>query len=329
MTSDRMGTKTVDKRRALAVVRRLQGEQRTVEETARSIRNAARFRAGKPIRRRDMYAVRRGSGERFGVYGAGGCDLRSIVGAGPQLAQRVAGSFCITSFGKAHRTRSDIFLQALEHLDPSTTREVSERLDLTDDYFSPLLFEPTFRVPHQWGIGEFPKNVVVLSIAADSSRVAYRHREHGYLVDPGGFWLTSDMGDVLSDLSVVKWFASNFEKTGRIGVAESMANYTRIISELRHRSGAFVVMLNVLTVDPGSTALDYNHANSPNRVRRREFGMAARDLASKMNVPLLDVDRLTKEMGISGQADFVHYTSEQKALIAEEFAGLLIDANVV
>jgi len=317
------------KRRALKVVRRLDSEERTVERAARSLWNAAKFKVGLPIRRRDMYAVRGGSAPRFGVYGMGGCDVLSIVGAGPRLAEQMEGAFCIGSFGRADHTRSDLLLQTLDPPNLSVTREVTERLGLIDGYFSPTLFDPAFRVPFQGGIGEFPKRVVVLSTSADSSRTLYRNREHGFLVDPGGWWLSADMSDVLSDLSAVKWFSSNFAKARRIDVAESMENFGRIITEVRDRTGAFVVMMNVLTVDPGSSSLDYKHANSPNRVRRREFGLAVNDLAAKMNFPVLDVDRLAKEMGISGQADFVHYTKEQNELIAHEFAGLVLDAGIL
>lgn len=329
MTDDKKDSKISMKRKALKVVRRFDGETRTVEKTARSMRNAAKFRAGLPVRRRDVYAVRRGSASKFGVYGFGGCDILSIVGAGPDLADRVDGSFCIGSFGKADHTRSDLLLQTLNPPSISLTREVSDRLGLIDTYFTPALFEPAFQIPNQVGLGNFPKNVVVLSTSADSSRTLYRHREHGFLVDPGGWWLTTDMGDVLNDLSAVKWFASNFVKARRIEVEESMENFGQIITELRERTGAFVVLMNVLTVDPGSSSLDYKHANSPNRVRRREFGLAATELAASMDLPLLDVDRMTKEMGISGQADFVHYTPEQNALISREFARLLIEADVV
>lgn len=317
------------KRKALKVVRRFDSETRTVEKTARSMRNAAKYRAGIPVRRRGIYAVRKGSPQKFGVYGLGGCDILSIVGAGPTLADRVDGSFCIGSFGAADRTRSDTLLQTLDPPSPELTREVSDRLGLVNSYFTPTLFEPDFQIPNQIGTGRFPKSVVVLSTSADSSRTLYRHRDHGFLVDPGGWWLTTDMGDVLADRSAVKWFASNFVKARRIEVDESMDNFAQIIAELRARMGAFVVMMNVLTVDPGSSSLDYKHANSPNRVRRREFGLAATELAASMNVPLLDVDRMTKQVGISGQADFVHYTPEQNELISLEFANLLIDAGVV
>lgn len=316
-------------RRTLNIVRQLGGEERTVEKAARSMRNAAKFRAGRPIKRRDVYAVRNGSTRRFGVFGYGGCDILSIVGAGPRLARHVQTSFCVGGFGNAHRTRSDLLLQSLNPPSLSATASVTEKLGLSEDYFLPTLFDPTFRIPNQGGIGDFPKDVVVLSISSDTSRTLYRHREHGFLVDPGGWWLTTDMGDVLTDLSAVKWFAENFAKTRRIDVADSMDNFKEIVTEIRDRTGAFVVMMNVLTVDPGSSSLDYKHTNSPNRVRRREFGIAATELAATMNLPLLDVDRLTKEMGISGQADFVHYTPEQKRLIGNEFAGLLIDAGAV
>ncbi len=329
MTNDPRDPDVGMKRKALRVVRRFDRNTRTVEKMARSMRNAAKFRAGQPIRRRDMYAIRKGSKQRFGVFAFGGCDLLSIVGAGPELASHVDGSFCLGWFGKVDHTRSDLLLQTLNPPSPSMTAEVMQRLGLIDTYFSPTLFEPTFSVPYQAGLGEFPKNVVVLSISADSSRTLYRHREHGFLVDPGGFWLTANLGDVLNDLSVVKWFASNFVKARRIDVAESMDNFAQIITELRDRTGAYVVMLNLLTVDPGSSSLDYNHANSPNRVRRREFGLAVTELSASLNFPVLDVDRLAKEMGISGQADFVHFTAEQKTLIAREFAHVLIDAGVV
>ena len=315
-------------RGTLNVVRKFGGEKRTVEKAARSIRNTARFRAGRPIRRRDIYAVRKRSTSRFGVYGYGGCDILSIVGAGPKLANHRDTSFCVGRFGSADRARSDLLLQTLNPPSPTVTAEVTERLGLTEDYFAPTLFEPMFRVPNQGGIGDFPKNVVVLSISSDTSRTLYRHREQGFLVDPGGWWLTADMGDVLTDLSAVKWFAATFAKTRRIDVTDSMNNYSEIITEIRDRTGAFVVMMNVLTVDPGSSSLDYKHANSPNRVRRREFGIAATELAASMDLPLLDVDRLTKQMGISGQADFVHYTPQQKRLIGNEFATLLIDAGI-
>ena len=124
-------------------------------------------------------------------------------------------------------------------------------------------------------------------------------------------------------------FASEFKKVGRLSVDESMANHQRIITEIRNHHGAFVVMLNVLTVDPGRAALDYSKSSAPNRVRRRSFNLALTDLARRLDFPILDVDRITKQHGISGQADYVHYTPQQKKWISREFAELVVDSGVL
>lgn len=317
------------RRRALNGLRRVTSDKGSVERSVRSARNAIRFRLGRPVVRRDLYAVRSGPGERLGAFAMGGCDVRTVVGAGPMMARGHKGPICVGSFGFAPESRSDLILQTLSPPAASDTAEVASRLGLSDGYFRPQLFEPEFSVPDQLGLGRWPKKVVVLSISSDVGRTVYRHKEHGFLVDPGGWWLAAEMSDVLGDLTVAKWFAANFTKTPRISVEDSVANFERIIGEVRARTGAFVVVMNVLTVDPGSTALDYKHANSPHRLRRREFREAFSYLGQKLDLPVLDVDRLTKQLGISGQADFVHYTPQQKKLISAEFAGLLSDAGVI
>ncbi len=317
------------RRRVLATTRRYLGRGNPIENEVRSARNIAKFRMGRDISRRDFYAYKNEGSERLGIYGMGGCDVLTIVRAGPQLRKLTPGSGCIAAVGKAAHARSDLLLQTLDPPPPELTADVAERLNLDPEYFSPRLFTPTFTVPDQRGLGSFPKDVVVLSLSTDTSRTLYRHREHGYLVDPGGWWLTTDMEAVLQDLSAVKWFTSTFKKVGRISVEQSMDNFEKIITVVRERTGAFVVMMNVLTVDPGIAAMDYKLSNSPNRVRRREFAVAVTELARKLDFPVLDVDRAAKVEGISGQADFVHYTLDQKRTIARDFIEILQGHGVV
>lgn len=294
----------------------------------RSLRNAAKFHLSKPVRRKDFYARSIRGSERLGIYGVGGCDVRVVVGCGPMVANDWHGSLCVGSFWDAPASRSDLLVQTLQPPPREHTAEVSDKLELEDEYFEPRLFEPEFSLPDQAGLGRWPKDVVVFSTSSDVGRTLYRHKEHGFLVDPGGWWLTADMDDVLGDLEKVKWFSANFAKASRIGVEESMKNFETIVRAVRERLGAYVVVLNVLTVDPGKVALDYKHSNSPNRVRRREFHEGIAQLGHRLDFPILDVDRITKELGISGQADFVHYTPPQKQAISREFAGLLRDAGV-
>ncbi|HSF86614.1 MAG TPA: SGNH/GDSL hydrolase family protein [Acidimicrobiia bacterium] len=317
------------KRRVLKHVRKLVGERGVVESSSRNVRNAVKFRMGKPIQRTDLFAWRPGPGNRFGVYAFGGCDLGSVIGAGTALGRRHGGAICIGAFANAPATRSDIILQTLDPPATDLTSAVIERLQLPDGYFEPRLFTPDFNVPGQLGVGRFPKSIIAMSVSSDISRIAYRHREHGFLVDPGGWWLSSSLDEVLSDLSMAKWFASEFKKVGRLTVEESMDNLERIVTEVRNRHGAFVVMLNVLTVDPGRVAFDYSKSSAPNRARRRSYNLALTDLARKLDFPILDVDRITKQHGISGQADFVHYTPQQKKWISREFAELVIESGAL
>jgi len=317
------------KRRTLNATRKYLGRGSGVEHGVRSARNAVKFRLGRDVSRRDFYAFRNDGDGRFGIYGIGGCDVLTIIKAGPRIKQLTPGAGCVAAIGKAAQTRSDLLLQTLNPPSPDLTADVAERLSLDPKYFTPRLFTPDFSVPEQAGIGRFPKDVVVLSLSADVSRTLYRHREHGYLVDPGGWWLTTDMETVLQDLSAVKWFTSTFKKAGRIGIEQSMANFERLVTLVRERTGAFVVVMNVLTVDPGIAAMDYKMSNSPNRVRRREFGIAITDLARRLDFPVLDIDRLAKTEGISGQADFVHYTLDQKRTMAGEFVAILEEHGVV
>lgn len=315
--------------RFVSKVRKAIGQDSTMERQARNMRNLVRFRLGRPISRRDFYASPQGDGSRLGIMAFGACDVGAVVGAGPLLARNRNRPVCVAWLGRAPEVRSDLLIQTLDPPDPSLTRDVAERLGLSSEYFSPRLFASAFTPPNQSGIGEFPVDVVVLSTSIDTARTLYRHREHGFLVDPGGWWLASEMGGVLADKTIVKWFAQSFEKIGRIGLQDSMANFERIVTEIRKGSGAHIVMMNVLSVDPGSGALDYKFSNSPNRVRRREFNIALAELADRLDFPVLDVDRIAKSTGIAGQADFVHYTPDQKRLISQDLIRILSAAGLV
>ncbi len=309
-------------------VRRVIGTDSAVERQARSARNLVRYRLGKTVSRTDLFISPKGSGVPLGILLMGACDVAALTVLGPRLARYPQRPFCLASMASAPESRSDLFVQSLNPPDQALTREVTERLDLVPGYFEPRVLMKEMKPPHQMGIGPFPVGAVVLSISIDTSRTMYRHRENGLLVDPGGWWLSGDMGEVIADKAAMIWFAKTFEKIGRIDLEDSMKNYETIISAIRKTSGAHVIMMNVLSVDPGAGSLDYKFANSPNKIRRREFNIALNELSQRLDFPLIDVDRITKGSGIAGQADFVHYTPDQKRLIAEEFLRMLVDAGL-
>ena len=310
-------------------LRRVVGKDSSVEQRLRTLRNRALFARKGVVTSIDTY-VGKGRGDgRIGIYGFGGCDVWTIAAAGRRLARNVPQTVAINAFGRARFTRSDLILQTLDGVDRNAVSEVVHRLQLEPAMFQPVLFEPEFVVPDARYLGSFPKSVVVMSISSDLVRTLYRHREHGFLVDPGGFWLASGIESALQDLEQVTWFSKNFRKVGRISLDDSMANFRRLIPLVRQRTGAEVVVFNSLTVDPGRYAIDYDHSHSPHRVRRREFASALVDLARELDFSIIDVDRSIKGVGTNGMHDFVKFGAVQQKAVAETFARVLKERSFV
>jgi hypothetical protein len=317
-------------KKALRILRKRLGKKSRLEGELRALVNRKRLRDSGFMIRTDACVIDGSRAERFGLYAYGGCDLDAIVPAGRYLRDRATGMTSVLHIGDIAIGRSDFILQGIESPpEPEHIAEVAEILGLDEGHFAPRLFEPNFTIPQHEDLGEFAKNVVVLSIAPDMVRTMYRHREHGYLLDPGGFWLGSDLAKVLGDLDKVKWFAANFRKIGRIGVEDSMANFERIITLLRTRVGAEVLVANALVVDPGITTFDYRLSHSPHTSRRREFVLGLVELSRAMGFPILDLDTLTKRDGVTGMGDFVHYTAEQRLTIGNEVARTLVETGLL
>lgn len=310
-------------------LRRRVGKNSPVEQQLRTLQNRVRFARSGTITSIDTYVGKGRSDGRLGIYGFGGCDVWAIASAGRRLARNVPQTLAINSFGRARFTRSDLILQTIDGVDPDAAAEVIERLQLEPAMFQPVLFEPEFVVPDAPHLGAFPKSVVVMSISSDLVRTLYRHKEHGFLVDPGGFWLASGIESALEDLEQVKWFSQNFRKVGRISLEDSMNNFRTLVPLVRERTGAEVVLFNSLMVDPGRYAIDYDHSHSPHRVRRREFASALVELARELDFSIIDVDRTIKGVGTNGMNDFVKFGPVQKKAVAETFARVIQERSFV
>ncbi len=314
-------------KRVVRAIRRVAGDDSRIETALRAARSRARYRSG-ALSKQTTSVVFKGDSGKFGIYGYGGCDVWAIAESGQALRKEISASGAAYAAGRAQFTRSDLILQAYDGVDPEVVAEVSERLQLQDEMFKPVLFEPEFVVPGHERLGRYPKNVVVLTISTDLVRTMYRHRQHGFLADPGGFWLASDIQETLGDLDTVKWFARNFEKVGKISLDDSMANMERIVGLVRQDLGAEVIVFNSLTVDPGRQVFDYKLSHSPHRTRRREFALGLIELAAKMDFSVVDVDRIIKGVGVSGLGDFVKFMPLHKKAIGEEVVRVLREREV-
>lgn len=276
---------------------------------------------------------RRDPEPRVGIVLRGGCDLPSMFAAAPFIQQHLTGTVGIFKQGTggelgAHR--SDQILQTLKDVPAEVTETVRERLRLEPSYFSPHLFEDKeFEIDGFPQFGRFPKSVVVLSIGSDLVRTMYRHREYGFLVDPGGFWLGQLVDRVIPDPAVAKWFKDNFENVGKISLEESRENYRQIIPMIRDRTGAEVIMYNTLVVDPGSATHNYQLLNPALTLRRREFQVSLMELSEELDFPILDVDRILKSQGVQEQVDFAHVPFSQMQPIGREAHRILTELGVV
>jgi len=265
----------------------------------------------------------------IGIYSKGSCDLASIFACTPKIHRVLNGTCCITREGLVSDARSDLLLQTLEEIPDEHVAAVTEKLKLPDYYFKPSFLEPTFTVPEFEELGEFPKKVVVIAISADAVRTLYRHKEHGFLVDPGGWWLNQSADKVLPDLTVATWFQENFESIGRISVEDFVENFTKIIKLIKSRTGAHVLVFNSLTIEPGNLTHNYQFVKNPHWLRRRDFYLALAELSAKLDFAIVDVDRILKKVGVlETQVDFGHFPMEAYGPISEEVFRILRDLEV-
>jgi hypothetical protein len=274
------------------------------------------------------------TGTPVGIFMKGSCDLPSVFAAAPLIRPELRGTFCIYRQGIGiSDSRPDILLQSRERLNPEIFADVIRRGDrlngIDEDYFRPRLFEPTFDVPELPKAGSFPKSVVVLSINPALTRTAYRHREHGFLVDPGGCWLNQSMDAVLEDLSLATWFKESFRSVGKMTVEAFYDSFGEVVRLVKEETGAKLIVYNALVVDPGNDMHNYRFTRKPQTLRRREFDLALREIAEKHDVRIMDVDRVLKLEGVQEQIDFAHFPVERMGPIADEIYRTLRDLEVL
>jgi hypothetical protein len=271
---------------------------------------------------------------KVGIFLRGGCDLPSIFVTAPLIRQQLRkGSVAIYKGdfgGQAGASRSDQILQTLQAIPEEHLEEGRRKLRLGPDVFKPHLFDPDpFEIEGLPELGRFPKDVIVLSVGSDLARSLYRHREHGYLVDLGGWWLNQSLEKAIADVDVLTWFRRSFISVGRITVDEFRQNLEQIIRLIRSRVGAHVIVLNSLVIDPLDPTHNYRLLPRGHTVRRRQFHLALAELSARLDFHILDVDRILKGHGVREQVDFAHFPVEGMLPIAEEAHRILRDLEVL
>lgn len=265
-----------------------------------------------------------------GIYMKGGCDLPSLFLAAPMIMDSITdGSIAMSrppiSVGSSHTSQ---ILQTLDGISRETVEETCRRLQIKPSFFQPGVFDPTFIPDSMNEFGAFPKNVVVLSIGSDLTRSLHRHREHGFLVDIGGWWLNQSLEKAIDDVDTIRWFKQTFEPVGRVSIPDFQSNMRRIARHLRDELSAELIVFNTLVVEPGKHVHNFQLLTEEHETRKREFNIALAELSGQLGFHVLDIDQVLKRQGVLEQVDFAHFPVEGKMPVAREGFRILKELEV-
>lgn len=156
----------------------------------------------------------------------------------------------------------------------------------------------------------------VLSIQPDITAALVRHRGAGYLLHPANWeqWSQADR----------HWLHSEFEPTALLDAASSMRNFAGIVSRIRQRSSAPILVYNVSSVVPGERVHCHAGLDEILSTRVRRFNLALADLSHATGVSVIDVDAIVARAGADRiKLDTVHLTAEGSRLVAEDVVRVL------
>ena len=268
--------------------------------------------------------------KKTGLFLRGGCDVPAAFNCESLIQPHLKGSCAIFKSGiGASSSQSQILLQTLQEWPAETLQPTLEKLKLKPAYFKPTLFDKNFTIETPFGPQTMPKSVVILSAGPDMIRTVYRHRQYGFYIDPGGWWLNQSMDKVLKDMSAALWFAKTFEKVGLITVTQFGEQFGRLVRLVQEKTGAYVLVFNVFGVDPRNPITNYRQAPHDPILRRREFNLALYDLSHQLNFSIVDIDRIFKQEGCPDGIDYAHWPPELFPPVAKEITRILHEQEII
>ena len=268
-------------------------------------------------------------GKRVGLYVKGGFDINSIFACTPFIQSALKGTCCIFR-DVATNLRSDVLLQTLRPLPRDWTEQTANTLGLHPDYFHSQTFDAAFTVDGPDGPETFSKTVVILSILPDIILSCFRHKQHGFVCDPDGYWLREQFGEAFNGGSTEKlnWLRAHFSSEGKISVGDFVTNFGKVVELLKNKVGARVLVMNAVTTTPGNVAHNYQFMKDQPAMRRLQFNLALVELSRKLDLSIVDVDRIVKRVGIRNQMDWTHTAPAVNLLIAQEAFRIMRDLEV-
>ncbi|MDE8349755.1 MAG: SGNH/GDSL hydrolase family protein [Acidocella sp.] len=207
-------------------------------------------------------------------------------------------------------TRSDALLAA----DGAVPAELAARSFKLGPYpltsqFSLALFETT-------------ADAIILTVQPDMATRLLRHRASGQLFYP------YEMAALAPEDRV--WLAAHYEPDELLTVEQSVANFETIITRVRERNDAPILIYNVSAAIPGETVHCLQGLGETFTTRARRFTLGLAELSEKTGISVIDVDSLLARSGVDRvKLNALHVTPEGYELVAREVVRVLDDLGLI
>jgi hypothetical protein len=161
-------------------------------------------------------------------------------------------------------------------------------------------------------------DVIVLSILSDVMNGVVRHRHDGYrlFAPDSGSWSPADR----------RWFEEEMTPAYFSTPQASMDSLANVVALIRGRYSPSVLVFNMSAVVPGERLVSHRGLEDALSTRIRAFNLALIEASAKLDVSIVDVDRVLAGAGAERlKIDAIHYTPEAQRLIASEVVRILED----
>jgi len=156
----------------------------------------------------------------------------------------------------------------------------------------------------------------VLSIQPDIAVPLVRHRREGYLLHPAD-WPSWSAADRL-------WLQTEFSPVAALDADTSMRNLEHIVTRIRARSEAPILVCNVSTVVPGEFVHVHAGLGEILSTRIRRFNLGLVDLSQRAGISIVDIDAIVARAGADRlKLDAFHLNAEGCRLVAQEVVRVL------
>ncbi len=165
-------------------------------------------------------------------------------------------------------------------------------------------------------------DAIVLSILSDVSM-----RQHESL-ETGGQVYINHLDRLDAETSA--WLARTHVRTELPTVEEARSNLLEVISRIRARTQAPVLIYNVSPVGPGRIAHSFLGLEDSLATRIRRFNLMLVEVSEAAGVSIVDVESVVAKAGADRvKHDFNHLTGEGNRLVAEEVLRVLEDYGLL